>query len=135
MKPISFDFSPFQRENFRFQSIPEGKVKRRPEQSAKGTGFMSSIKVDWSCFGAEERNNKGGTSGNALKSQRQQSHWIQRRSGFVKPHLVVLQLLGCANEMFRVCLDDHVAPIVLCQRRPRQWTVPPTVGRVLMVAP
>ena len=52
MQPMSFDFS-------LFQSSHSGS----PEQSATGTSFTSSTRVDRSCFGAKERSNTGGNSG------------------------------------------------------------------------
>ena len=90
--------------------------------------------------------------GDALKSEHQQSHvrswisnpralssWTRRRSRSVcgKPLSGFSpSLAGCTNEMLRVCFGrSRVAPtVVLASEDFAGGTVPPTLGRVLMVA-
>ena len=62
VQPMSFDFSLFQ------SSHEHQRKKSRAgltEKSAKVTSLTSSTRVDWSCFGAKERSNIGGTPSRA----------------------------------------------------------------------
>ena len=148
MKPMSFDFSLFH-EHERKKSRA-GLWQRRAE--CKGARFHELDKSDWSYLVAEERSNIGRHfRGDALKSQRQQSHvrswisnpralcsWIRRRSRsvFAEAPSGCSPGRGCTNEMLRVCLDDHELLQLLFSAREdfARGSVPPTVDRVLMVA-
>ena len=88
---------------FRLQSTPaptrtpEEEVTRRfgsPEQSAKGTGFKSSARVDGSCIGTKECSNIGRPSGAAASRANVGN---PTRSVCGKPRLVVPQDPGNAQ--------------------------------------
>ena len=110
-----------------------------PEQSAKGTGFKSSARVDGSYIGTP-------FTGDALKSQRRQSQvwswtsnpqalssWTRTRSRSVcgKPSGCSPGPGRCTNEMLRVCLDDHELFQLLFSASEdfARGTGPSTVGR------
>ena len=145
MQPMSSDFSLFQSSHEHQRKKSRGRAGS-PEQSAKGTSFTSSTELPW----------RRGTQqhwrhfrGDALKSQRQQSHVrsFQPMSPLQLDSKAFAKCLReapsgcspgpgrCTNEMFRVCLDDHELFLLFSASEEfARGRTPPTVGRVLMVA-